>query len=494
MSEVVVVGAGLAGLAAACHLVGRGHSVLVVERGSAPGGRAGREVSAGFTFDTGPSVLTMPQLIADTLAAAGTRITDVLSLRRLDPAYRAVYADGSTIRVRADHDDMRAEIDEASGPSDARAFDEFVDWLRELYDAEMSRFIERNFRTALDLLSSPRAAARLVRLGGFRRLGPVVRDRFADPRLHRLFSFQALYAGLSPEDALALYAVITYMDTVEGVWYPDGGMHAVPAALAAAAERAGARVRYDAEVIEILRRTGTNRVAGIRFADGEAVPADAVVLTPDLPEAYRRLLPELAPPRAATRGVYSPSAVVWHLGVRGTPHPETAHHNIHFGEEWADAFTDLLEERRLMRDPSRLVTVPSRTDPTAAPPDCTTLFVLEPVPNLSAPIDWNVQAAAMRERLLSFLDDAKYPTDIVVDRMVTPLDWAAQGLHLGTPFSLAHTFGQTGPFRPPNVEKRAPGVFFAGSGTVPGVGIPMVLISGRLAADRVSTYLRGSAR
>jgi len=493
MSQIVVVGAGLAGLAAGCHLAGRGHDVLVTERESLPGGRAGRETAAGFVFDTGPSVLTMPQLIADTLGAAGVQLADVLTLRRLDPAYRAVYADGSTLRVRAEHAAMRAEIEQASGPVDAAAYDRFTGWLAELYDAEWSRFIDRNFGTALDLVSSPRAAARLLRLGAFGRLGPAVRRRFADPRLHRLFSFQALYAGLSPDDALALYAVITYMDTVQGVWYPDGGMHAVPAALATAFEKAGGRIRYGTEVTELLRRADTGAVAGVRFADGDTERADAVVLTPDLPVAYRRLLPELRPPRAVRNGTYSPSAVVWHLGVRGRPDDDIAHHNIHFGHEWASAF-DALLGGRLMPDPSRLVTVPSRTDPAAAQAGDSTLFVLEPVPNLTADLDWKAQAGPMRERLLQFLDDAGYPTEIVVEHLVTPLDWEHGGMHLGTPFSLAHTFRQTGPFRPPNVEKRVPGVFFAGSGTVPGVGVPMVLISGKLAADRISRYVGQGAR
>lgn len=494
MSRVLVVGAGLAGLAAGCHLAGRGHDVLITERESLPGGRAGRRETAGFVFDTGPSVLTMPRLIADTLDAAGVAMSDVLTLRRLDPAYRAVYADGSTLRVRAGHDAMRAEIAAASGPADAAAYDRFVGWLGRLYDAEWSSFIDRNLGTALDLVSSPRAAARLVRLGGFGRLGPAVRRRFADPRLHRLFSFQALYAGLSPEDALALYAVITYMDTVEGVWYPDGGMHAVPAALAAACEKAGGRIQYGAEVAEILRHGDSGAVAGVRFADGQTERADAVVLTPDLPVAYRRLLPELRPPRVVRRGTYSPSAVVWHVGVRGQLNDDIAHHNIHFGHEWAPAFDALLGAKRLMPDPSRLVTVPSRSDRDAAPPGGSTLFVLEPVPNLTADLDWTTQAGPMRDRLLHFLAGAGYPTDVVVEQLVTPLDWERGGMHLGTPFSLAHTFGQTGPFRPSNVEKRFPGVFFAGSGTTPGVGVPMVLISGKLAADRVGGYLGEGAR
>ena len=290
------------------------------------------------------------------------------------------------------------------------------------------------------------------------------------------------------------YAVITYMDSIEGVWFPDGGMHAVPAALALAAEKAGAEFRYSEQVTEILRRSDNGGVAGVRLASGEQVRADAVVCTLDLPVAYQKLLPDLAPPRKVRRGQYSPSAVVWHVGVRGTPDPEIAHHNIHFGDAWAGSFDALLEKGTLMPDPSRLVTIPSIDDPTAAPAGDSTLFVLEPVPNLSAGIDWRTQREPMRERLHHFLQAQGYPSDVVTEDLVTPLDWQDQGMYAGTPFSLAHTFAQTGPFRPGNVEKRLPGMFFAGSGTVPGVGVPMVLISGKLAAARVARFLPGRSR
>ena len=303
-----------------------------------------------------------------------------------------------------------------------------------------------------------------------------------------------MYAGLSPESALALYAVITYMDSIEGVWYPDGGMHAVPRALATAAEKAGAVFRYTEEVTEIIRRSDLGGVAGVTLATGEQLRADAVVCTPDLPVAYRRLLPDLTPPRKALHGNFSPSAVVWHVGARGVPADDVGHHNIHFGQEWAGAFDALLNRKTLMPDPSRLVTIPSVNDPAVAPAGCSTMFVLEPVPNLSADIDWVAQREPMRDRLLAFLDQQGYPTDIVTEELVTPLDWERMGMQAGTPFSLAHTFAQTGPFRPSNVEKRVPGVFFAGSGTVPGVGVPMVLISGKLAAQRVDAMLPGRSR
>ncbi|GAA0200209.1 phytoene desaturase family protein [Cytobacillus oceanisediminis] len=494
MSHVVVVGAGLAGLAAACHLVGDGHRVTVLEREDVPGGRAGRLTREGFTFDTGPTVLTMPDLIDRPLRAAGSSLAERLELSLLDPAYRAFFADGSTLEVRHGHEAMRAEIHRECGSVDAAAFDEFVVWLRKLYLTEMPHFIDRNFDRPTDLLSRPMAAARLLAMGGFTRLGPMIRRRFADERLHRLFSFQAMYAGLAPDDALSLYAVITYMDSIEGVYFPKGGMRAVPQALADAASDAGADFRYGTTVTALVRDSG-GRVRGVATGEG-TIAADAVVCTIDLPTAYEWLLPELKLPRAV-RGIggrlggdYSPSCVVWHVGVKGLPQGK-AHHNIHFGHEWAGAFEDLMKRGTLMRDPSRLVTIHSLDDDEAAPEGDSTLYVLEPTPNLDVGhIDWKAEREPMKERLMEFLEGAGYPTDVVVDELVTPLDWHEQGMAAGTPFALAHTFAQTGPFRAANVDKRVPGLVFAGSGTVPGVGVPMVLPSGRLAAERVNQLLR----
>jgi phytoene desaturase len=505
MTSVVVIGAGLAGLSAACYLTGQGYDVTVVEREDVPGGRSGLLRRDGFTFDTGPTVLTMPDLIADALRAVGSDLTALGPLKRLDPAYRACYADGSTILVRHGREAMRQEIAETCGSLDAAAFEDFVDWLRKLYLVEMPNFIDVNYDSPLGLFKNPLAAARLLQLGAFRKLGSAVRSHFRDPRLHRLFSFQAMYAGLAPEKALALYAVITYMDSIEGVYFPEAGMHAVPLAMAQAAEKAGAQFRYG-ESVEAVLRSPTGRVAGVRMAGGSALAADAVVCTLDTPVAYETLMPELSPPRAARKGKgdYSPSAVVWHVGVRGIPsaegvpgsgRPPVAHHNIHFGEQWDDAFEALLERGQLMPDPSRLVTIHSLDGPGLAPEGCSTLYVLEPVPNLaSGKVDWRTEAPAMRDRLHAFLGANGYPDEVLAEELVDPLEWQRQGMAAGTPFALAHTFPQTGPFRPPNVEKRLPGMFFAGSGTVPGVGVPMVLISGKLAAQRVAAYLPGPVR
>jgi len=510
--RVVVVGAGLGGLSAAAHLAGRGHEVTVVERSAGPGGRAAVLAERGYRLDLGPTVLTMPALLADTFAAAGADMADFVTLRDVDPMYRAVYADGSELRVWHDRDRMREEIASVAGAADAAAFDGFCHWLRELYEVEMASFIATNYDSALDLVRPLAPALRLARLGGFRRLGRVVASYFGDDRLRRLFSFQSMYAGVAPYEALALYAVITYMDAVEGVVVPEGGVHRVAEGLARAVEKAGVEVRYGAAVTRILRGPG-GAVTGVELAapdgdapqlaaaaaaaasgstsvsvSGERLTADAVVCNADLPVAYRTLLGGVDAPRAARRGRYSPSCVLWVAGVKGGPPAGSAHHNLHFGTEWDEAFVAIIRRGTRMPDPSILVTQHSLDDPTLAPAGCSTVYALEPVPNLDGRIDWSRERDRVQADLVARVSALGYPVEAEVERFLDPLDWEAAGMERGTPFALAHTFRQTGPFRPANVDRRVPGLVFVGSGAVPGVGVPMVLISGRLAAERVERY------
>jgi len=484
--RVVVVGAGLGGLSAACHLAGRGHEVVVVEKAEVPGGRAGLLEEGGYRFDTGPSVMTMTGILGDVFAAAGADMADHLALAPVDPMYRACFADGSAIRVRHGREAMTEEIRRECGGREAEAFGRFCDYLTGLYRLELPNFINRSFNSPLDLAWPLGPIIQLVRMGGFRKLNPVVEDYFCDQRLVKLFSFQAMYAGLSPFEALAVYCVITYMDTVEGVYFPAGGMHAIPRALAAAAAKAGTTFLYGQAVERVVRRAGTSGpVTGVRLESGEVVQADAVVLNPDLPVAYRSMVPEVDMPRQARRGHYSPSAAVWLAGVKGTWPEEAAHHNIHFGAAWKGAFQALLKDGTLMPDPSILVSGPSSSDPSLAPEGCSSMYVLEPVPNLDGQVDWVYERERLKADLSARVAALGYPSEVEVEHFFDPTDWERQGMERGTPFALSHKFFQSGPFRPNNVSRKVPGLVFVGSGTVPGVGVPMVLLSGRLAADRV---------
>jgi phytoene desaturase len=486
--RVVVVGAGLGGLAAAIRLAAAGCEVTVLEREDAPGGRAGRRDVDGFSFDLGPSVLTMPELIADLYAVAGEDMARHLTLERLDPAYRAVFHDGSELAVRAGVEAMAAEIREWSGAAEAARFLRLVEHLAALYDATYEGFIDANFDSPLDLVR-PRRLARLVRLGGFRRVHALVSGHLTDWRLVRLFTFQSMYAGMSPYEALGVYAVIAYMDLVRGVYAVRGGIHAVSRALAALAVRTGADVRLATPVERVEVAAG--RAVAVRTLGGERVPCDAVVLTPDLPVAYRDLLPADATPARVRKLRYSPSCVVVHLGL-DRPLAGAAHHNIHFARDYRASFDDVLAGR-MQRDPSWFLSVPTVSDPALAPPGGAVAFYLLPAPNLTGdPINWDAQRDRELALALDRLERAGYgpvTSAARVREVVTPADWAAQGMAAGTPFAASHHFFQTGPFRPRNVAPNVGGVVFAGSGTTPGVGVPMVLVSGKLAAERVIELL-----
>lgn len=475
--HVVVVGAGLGGLSAALRLAGAGRRVTVLEREDVPGGRNGLLEDAGFSFDTGPTVLTMPDLIADAFDAVGEDLADWVTLHPVEPLYRAFYPDGSQLDTHPEPAAMAEEIRQVIGPAEAAGYLRFVDYVSQLYRLEQRHFIDRNLDSPFSLVTPH--LARLVAMGGFRRLAPKVAEFLHDPRTQRLFTFQAMYAGMSPYDAFAIYSVIAYMDSVAGVFFPEGGMHAVPRGLAGAAEKHGVTIRYGTRVTA-LERAGRRAVA-VHTADGERVPADVVVLNPDLPVARRDLLG--APLRRPLR--YSPSCALLLTGSTAA-YAKIAHHNIHFARSWGSMFDELVAQQVLPRDPSFLVTNPSRSDPGLAPPGKHAYSVLFMTPNLGGGQDWARLRGPLRDEMVATLERAGYVgfgDGIEVEHLTTPQDWADRGMAAGAPFSAAHTFTQTGPFRPRNLW--GDNVVFVGSGTQPGVGVPMVLVSGRLAAERV---------
>ncbi|MEV0288565.1 phytoene desaturase family protein [Kribbella sp. NPDC050820] len=489
--RVVVVGAGFAGLAAAAHLVGRDRQVVVLERGKVPGGRAGRLMQNGHRFDTGPSVITMPDVIEDVFQAMSRSSRELLKLTELTPAYDARFADGSSLLVHRDEAQMYDAIKPFAGVRNAEGYRRLRAWLERLYRAEFDRFVAANFDSPLSLLTPQ--LARVAALGGFRRLDPVIAGFIDDERLRRVFTFQSLYVGQAPYDALALYAVITYMDTVAGVYFPSGGVSRLPDALAEAATDAGVKFHYDANV-RTLEKIG-DRVTAVITEDGRRFSCDAVVLTTEIPVSYDLMGTS---PRRPVPLRAAPSAVVLHAGLN-REYADVAHHTISFGAAWRKTFQQLIRDGELMSDPSLLITRPTATDPQLGPPGRDTISILAPVPNLTtAPgIDWDTMAERYADELVDLVEQRQIPGlagAVTTRHLITPADWAEQGMVAGTPFAWSHSFSQTGPFRPGNFPSRTENVVLAGGGTVPGVGVPTALLSGRLAADRLTGPVRTAGR
>ncbi len=507
-ARVVVIGAGLAGLSAALHLRGAGHDVTVLEVGEVPGGLVRTEAIAAadrsvHRFDTGATILTMPDLALDALAAVGIdRAVGAaqLDLRPVDPSYVARFADGAELAVAGDRTHRIAAVADAFGAEAADGVARLSDWLLELHEVEFPAFIDRNHDRLTDFVRGDTAAATraLLRLGAVRGLTGAINRFVKDERLQRVYSFQSLYAGVPPARAAAIYGVIAHMDIGLGVSYPAAGMGRVPEVLAGALTTAGGTVRYSNTAVG-LDRVG-RRITGVRVrtpgGDAEVLPADVVVAACG-EAALSRLVGEGGRTARRRRRIrYSPSAVVAHLAVDAawTALWPGDHHTIDFGAAWTETFTEIAPRRRgrgkVMGDPSVLITRPAVTAPdafTAAGRE--SVSVLWPCPNLeSADLPWTAMAHDYVARSLVGLAARGYPgiDGAEVVRIDTPATWARRGYAAGTPFAAAHTLGQTGPLRTGNLARGWENLVLAGADTVPGVGIPPVLVSGRLAADRIT--------
>ncbi len=489
MQKVVIIGAGMGGLAAALRLAHLGFEVTVLEKQPKPGGRSNVIEEAGFRVDIGPTILVMKDAIGETYRAIGQDLDQRLEFVQLDPNYRVYYHDGTHLDLFSNMARLAQEVETIERGASERLF-RFIGAGARKFELGMD-FVDRNFNNLTDL-ANPAAGLRLLQTQAHQNLYQQVANFFNhNDKLTKAFSFHSMFLGLSPYDALAMYSLITYADLALGMWYPKGGIYALVEDMVALAAEMGVEIRTQSPVQQICVDHG--RVTGVRLESGEQIQADLVISNADLPYTYRHLIgPEHRRRYTDSRldaMQYACSGYLLFLGVDRT-YPHIQHQGLYFSEDYRANLDDIFKKKKIPAEPSFHLNIPTVTDPSLAPEGHSLIYVLAPMPNLTADIDWDVAAPLVREKLLESLSkiiDPDIREHIVWEREYRPTDWEQDiNAVYGTAFgSLAHNFFQSSYFRPHNKDRDISGLYFVGQGTYPGIGMPMVHISAKLVAERI---------
>lgn len=486
--RALVIGAGLGGLATAVHLARAGWSVTVVEQRDEPGGKVRRLVADGFRFDMGPTIVTMPFALDALFASAGRERRDYLELRRLDPAYRAHFPDGTVFELSDSLSAVLAQV-RAISPDDEPRWVAYLARAGRIWHQVERHFLDRLFHSWRDLLD-PALLVAGFKMDALTTLAKRVAREIRDPRLRQLLTYQAIYVGASPDEVPATYALISYLETAYGVWFPKGGMYAIAEAVARLAGELGVELRYGATVERIVVERG--RARGVRLAGGEEVRGDVVISNADLHHTYGELLgatprPHMSDARLASLEPSS-SAFIVYAGVART-YPGLPHHTIVFSGDYAHDLREVFVEQRPLSEPSFYVCAPSVTDPDLAPPGASALYLLAPAPYLAGGVDWDALAPEYADRLLARAEAFCLPGLRAATTFLhwyTPADFARDyHCHRGSIFGLSARANQTAFRRPAPRSRDVAGLYVVGGSTQPGGGVPMVVLGGRLVAATI---------
>jgi phytoene desaturase len=488
--SVIVIGAGIGGIDAAAHLAQHGIKVTVIEKNSHPGGRCDRISREGHHFDTGPTLLVMPLLYESEFAALGASMRERLDLQRVDPTYHLVFDDGSQLALTSDMKSLQEQL-ETFEPGSFQGFLRYMDEGHRHYHLGIEKLVQPDFRKASDFF-------KLSNLPLVQQVKPLVKhyanmsNYFNDPRLKAAFTFQDVYMGLSPFDALATFSLMPYSELAHGVYYPRGGMYSIVVALTELAREAGVEFVFDTAVERI--DVDGNSVHGV-MVNGQLVKADAILANADLPYVYQNLLPQDGQAEKLAHKQYSCSVISFFWGM-DKAFPALGPHTLFLASDYRENFDSIIRDLNLPANPSLYIHAPARLDPAMAPQGQDTLIAIVPVGHMSE--NGNQDWAKLRDearghvfRRLASLGITDLESHIKFETTFTPLSWRKRyNLVKGSTHGLCHNLMQLGYFRPDLQHSRYRNLYFTGASTRPGTGLPTAMVSGRQASQRMMDDLK----
>jgi len=479
-SSIAIIGAGMGGLSAAIRLAAAGKRVTILEKNEFVGGKMSELRADGFRWDTGPSVITMRHVIEDLFAVAGRRLEDYLTLMPVEPLTRYFYPDGVVFDASRDWPKMAAQI-AALDERDVEGYLNYLAYAARLHRITGPAFIYGEPPNLRSLTRVP--PLDVLKIDAWKTMDSAIRGYVHSPHLRQLLGRFATYVGASPYRAPATLNVIAHVELTGGVWYPQGGIYSIARALERLALELGVEIRTNCGVKQIAVK---NQAAqGVILNDDTLLPAQAVIANVDVATVYERLLPiDSRCVRRLTEADSSCSGFIMLLGVEGQ-HEKLAHHNIFFSSDYPREFDDIFNKGVPPNEPTIYVAITSKSDPQDAPEGCENWFVLVNAPPLGDTFDWNAQAEIYGERVLKRLADFGFDVRGCVrsKQILTPLDLerltgarrgALYGASSNTMFAVFR--------RPHNRDPNIRGLYFAGGTTHPGGGVPMVMLSGQVAA------------
>jgi phytoene desaturase len=478
--RAIVIGGGFGGMAAALRLRARGYGVTLLERGPRLGGRAQVFERDGFRHDAGPTVITAPFLFGELFELFGKRLEDYVTLVPLAPWYRFRFPDGDTFDYGGTVEDTLTEIRRIE-PADVDGYRRLLEHSRKLFDAGFTELAAEPFDNVWSMVKQ---VPRLATLGAHRTVWQLVTRYLKSPKLRQAFSIQPLLVGGSPFDTTSIYGLIHYLERKWGVSFAMGGTGAIVDGLARLMHEQGIAVHLDTTVarIDIEGR----RATGVVIEGGRTIQADVVVSNADPLHLYGAMVDpgaQALATRLKLRSRLSMGLYVLYFGTR-RQYPDVAHHTIWLGPRYEELLRDIFKRKVLSDDFSLYLHRPTATDPSFAPAGCDSFYVLCPVPNLTAGLDWSIEGPRLRDRIVAALDATTLPglaQSITAEFAMTPLDFQHRYLSVaGAGFSIAPHFTQSAWFRFHNRSEGIDNLFLVGAGTHPGAGLPGVLSSAKV--------------